>query len=52
MFVLVATKYPEVSKIPLIGQASEQSVSAERILSLRPDLVIFLQPRRAWAYGA
>ncbi|MEI9915686.1 MAG: ABC transporter substrate-binding protein [Methylovirgula sp.] len=39
-FDAFATKYPEVGKIPLIGQASEQSVSAERILSLRPDLVI------------
>ena len=35
-----AAKYPEVGKIPLVGQSSEQSVSAERILSLRPDLVI------------
>jgi iron complex transport system substrate-binding protein len=39
-FSSFATKYPEVEKIPLIGQSSEQSVSAERILSLRPDLVI------------
>jgi iron complex transport system substrate-binding protein len=39
-FASFAAKYPEVGKIPLIGQASEQSVSAERILSLRPDLVV------------
>jgi iron complex transport system substrate-binding protein len=36
-----AAKFPEVSKIPLIGQASEQSVSAEEILSLKPDLAVF-----------
>jgi iron complex transport system substrate-binding protein len=39
-FASFAAKYPQVEKIPLIGQSSEQSVSAERILSLRPDLVI------------
>jgi iron complex transport system substrate-binding protein len=39
-FASFAAKYPEVEKIPLIGQSSEQSVSAERILSLRPDLVV------------
>jgi iron complex transport system substrate-binding protein len=36
-----AAKFPEVAKIPLIGQASEQSVSAEEILSLKPDLAVF-----------
>ncbi|TFY91678.1 iron ABC transporter substrate-binding protein [Pseudomonas kairouanensis] len=34
-------KYPTVKDIPLIGQASEQSVSAEEILSLKPDLAVF-----------
>lgn len=34
-------KFPSVKDIPLIGQASEQSVSAEEILSLKPDLAVF-----------
>jgi iron complex transport system substrate-binding protein len=34
-------KFPTVKNIPLIGQASEQSVSAEEILSLKPDLAVF-----------
>ncbi|MGZ0718617.1 ABC transporter substrate-binding protein [Pseudomonas palleroniana] len=34
-------KFPSVKNIPLIGQASEQSVSAEEILSLKPDLAVF-----------
>ncbi|QXH47577.1 ABC transporter substrate-binding protein [Pseudomonas xanthosomatis] len=36
-----AKLYPQVAKLPLIGQASEQSVSAEQILALKPDLAIF-----------
>lgn len=36
-----AAKFPEVKDIPLIGQASEQSVSAEQILTLKPDLAVF-----------
>lgn len=34
-------KYPQIKDIPVIGQASEQSVSAEQILKLKPDLAIF-----------
>lgn len=34
-------KFPEVKDIPLIGQASEQSVNAEQILALKPDLAVF-----------
>lgn len=34
-------QYPEAAKIPLIGETSEQSVSVERILSLKPDLAVF-----------
>lgn len=34
-------QYPEVANIPLIGEASEESVSAEKILSLKPDLAVF-----------
>lgn len=33
--------YPEVTDIPVIGQASEVSVNVETILNLKPDLVIF-----------
>ena len=36
-----AQKYPGIAKLPLIGQASEQSVSAEQILALKPDLAVF-----------
>jgi iron complex transport system substrate-binding protein len=36
-----AAKFPHVKDIPLIGQASEQSVSAEAILALKPDLAVF-----------
>ncbi|WP_397449149.1 ABC transporter substrate-binding protein [Pseudomonas sp. NA-150] len=34
-------KFPAVDNLPLIGQASEQSVSVEKILSLKPDLAVF-----------
>lgn len=33
--------YPEIDAIPLIGATSEDTVSAEKILSLRPDVAIF-----------
>lgn len=36
-----AKRYPQIAKLPLIGQASEQSVSAEQILALKPDLAVF-----------
>lgn len=40
-YEVYAKQYPQVAKLPLIGQASEQSVSAEQILALKPDLAIF-----------
>lgn len=40
-YAAYVAKFPEVKDIPLIGQASEQSVSAEEILSLKPDLAVF-----------
>lgn len=40
-YEVYAQHYPQIAKLPLIGQASEQSVSAEQILSLKPDLAIF-----------
>ncbi|MEE1922954.1 ABC transporter substrate-binding protein [Pseudomonas sp. 148P] len=40
-YEVYAQKYPEITRLPLIGQASEQSVSAEQILALKPDLAVF-----------
>ncbi|MBK5002105.1 ABC transporter substrate-binding protein [Pseudomonas sp. S31] len=40
-YQVYAKQYPQVAKLPLIGQASEQSVSAEQILALKPDLAVF-----------
>ncbi|EPO6706495.1 ABC transporter substrate-binding protein [Pseudomonas aeruginosa] len=40
-FDAYAARFPRVKDIPLIGQASEQSVSAEQILALKPDLAVF-----------
>ncbi len=40
-YAAYAERFPHITDIPLIGQASEQSVSAEQILSLHPDLAIF-----------
>ncbi|MFJ4444051.1 ABC transporter substrate-binding protein [Pseudomonas sp. NPDC089422] len=40
-YEVYAKLYPQVARLPLIGQASEQSVSAEQILALKPDLAIF-----------
>ena len=40
-YAAYVAKFPEVKDIPLIGQASEQSVSAEQILALKPDLAVF-----------
>jgi iron complex transport system substrate-binding protein len=33
--------FPEIDNIPLIGKSSESTVSAEKVLSLRPDVAIF-----------
>lgn len=40
-YEVYARQYPAIADIPLIGQASEQSVSVEQILSLKPDLAVF-----------
>ena len=40
-YAAYVAKFPEVKDIPLIGQATEQSVSAEQILALKPDLAVF-----------
>ncbi|MBA6117994.1 MULTISPECIES: ABC transporter substrate-binding protein [Pseudomonas] len=40
-YQVYAQKYPQIARLPLIGQASEQSVSAEQILALKPDLAVF-----------
>lgn len=34
-------QFPQIDQIPLIGKASEDSVSAEKVLTLKPDLAIF-----------
>lgn len=34
-------RFPEMEKIPLIGRSSEESVSSEQALALRPDVAIF-----------
>ena len=36
-----AQKFPEIKTIPLIGKATEDSISDEKALSLKPDLAIF-----------
>ena len=33
--------FPKIDQIPLIGKASEDSISAEKVLTLKPDLAIF-----------
>lgn len=40
-FAAYSERFPHINDIPLIGQASEESVSAEQILSLHPDLAVF-----------
>ena len=40
-FDTYVAQYPEAAQIPLIGQSSEQSVSVESILKLKPDLAVF-----------
>lgn len=34
-------KFPHVDRIPLIGKTNENTISAERVLDLRPDIAIF-----------
>ncbi|MBN3759453.1 ABC transporter substrate-binding protein [Burkholderia sp. Ac-20365] len=36
-----AQKFPDIKTIPLIGKATEDSISDEKALSLKPDLAIF-----------
>ncbi|MEJ0004184.1 MAG: ABC transporter substrate-binding protein [Pararobbsia sp.] len=40
-FDVYAHQFPEINRIPLIGKASEDSISDEKALSLKPDLAIF-----------
>ena len=40
-FDAYARKFPEIKQIPLIGKATEDSISDEKALSLKPDLAIF-----------
>ncbi|KFC96905.1 ABC transporter substrate-binding protein [Leminorella grimontii] len=34
-------KFPEIDDIPLIGNTTAESVSAEKVLTLRPDVAVF-----------
>lgn len=34
-------QFPEIDRIPLIGETSEDTISAEKVLTLKPDLAIF-----------
>ncbi len=34
-------KFPQADQIPLIGKTNENTISAERVLELRPDIAIF-----------
>lgn len=34
-------RFPTIDRIPLIGKTSENSVSAEKVLTLRPDIAVF-----------
>ena len=38
--MLFKVKFPEIDKIPLIGNTSAESVSAEKLLTLNPDIAI------------
>lgn len=40
-YALYRERFPEIDKVPLIGKSSEASVSAEKILTLKPDVAIF-----------
>ncbi|WP_274599995.1 ABC transporter substrate-binding protein [Paraburkholderia largidicola] len=40
-FNTYAQKFPDIKTIPLIGKATEDSISDEKALSLKPDLAIF-----------
>ncbi|GGY22684.1 ABC transporter substrate-binding protein [Paludibacterium paludis] len=40
-YALYRQRFPEIDRVPLIGNASEDTVSVEKMLSLRPDVAIF-----------
>jgi iron complex transport system substrate-binding protein len=40
-FDAYAQKFPQIRQIPLIGKATEDSISDEKALALKPDLAIF-----------
>ncbi|QBY43941.1 ABC transporter substrate-binding protein [Arsenophonus nasoniae] len=40
-YAVYKAKFPEIDKIPLIGNTSAESVSAEKVLTLNPDIAIF-----------
>ncbi|CAM6854957.1 ABC transporter substrate-binding protein [Morganella morganii] len=40
-YAVYKAKFSEIDKIPLIGNTTEDSVSAEKVLTLNPDVAIF-----------
>ncbi|CAA2929740.1 hypothetical protein ARSQ2_00845 [Arsenophonus endosymbiont of Bemisia tabaci Q2] len=40
-YAVYKAKFPEIDKIPLIGNTSAENVSAEKVLTLNPDIPIF-----------
>lgn len=40
-YAVYKDKFPQIDKIPLIGNTSADSVSAEKVLTLNPDIAIF-----------
>ncbi|OCQ52694.1 corrinoid ABC transporter substrate-binding protein [Photorhabdus australis subsp. thailandensis] len=40
-YAIYKAKFPEIDKVPLIGDTSADSVSSEKVLTLNPDIAIF-----------
>lgn len=40
-YAIYQAKFPEIDKIPLIGNTTADSISAEKVLTLNPDVAIF-----------
>lgn len=40
-YAIYQAKFPEIDKIPLIGNTTADSISAEKVLTLAPDIAIF-----------
>jgi len=40
-YAVYKAKFPQIDDIPLVGQTTADSVSAEKVLNLKPDIAIF-----------